>query len=41
MGLKGLNLTDKMMYWQLIRTWEVLRMWGIDKKISHPLTTEL
>lgn len=40
MGLKGLNLTDRIMYWQLMRTWQVVRMWSMNKKIGHPLTTE-
>jgi hypothetical protein len=39
--MKGLNLTDKMMYWELRRTWQVVKMWNLDKKITHPLVTEL
>lgn len=39
MGLKGLNLTDRMLYWELRRTWIMMNIFGIDKKIGHPLTT--
>lgn len=41
MGLKGLNLTDKMLYWELKRVWDSVKIVSIQKKISHPLTTEL
>jgi hypothetical protein len=27
MGMKGLNLTDKMLFWELRRTWQTVRMW--------------
>lgn len=40
MGLKGMNLTDKMLFWELKKTWDVIRIASIDKKIAHPLTTE-
>lgn len=39
MGLKGLNLTDRMLYWELKRSWDMVRLISIDKKIGHPLTT--
>jgi hypothetical protein len=39
--MRGLNLTDKMMYWELRRTWQVLKMYSLDKKILHPLVTAL
>lgn len=41
MGLKGLNLTDRMLFWELKRTWDVIRIASLDKKISHPLTIEV
>lgn len=41
MGLKGLNLTDKMLYWDLKRIWDTLRLVNIDKKLIHPLTTSI
>ena len=41
MGLKGMNLTDKMLFWELKKTWDVLRIVSIDKKIFHPLTIEV
>lgn len=40
MGLKGLNLTDRMLYWELRRTWDVLRVASLDRRIGHPLTVE-
>lgn len=41
MGLRGLNLTDKMLYWELKRVWESIKIIGLEKKIAHPLTTDL
>lgn len=40
MGLKGLNLTDKSLYWDLKRTWDRIRLISVQKKIGHPLTTQ-
>ncbi len=41
MGLKGLNLTDKALYWELKRTWDTIQAISLGKKIAHPLTTQL
>lgn len=41
MGLKGLNLTDKVLYWELKRTWDTIQAISLSKKIAHPLTTQL
>lgn len=40
MGLKGLNLTDKVLYWELKRTWDTIQAISLGKKIAHPLTTQ-
>lgn len=40
MGLRGLNYYDKHLYWELIKTWKVIRVYNIDKKIKHPLASQ-
>lgn len=40
MGLRGMNLVDKVLYWDIKKTWYVIKIYNIHRKITHPLTTE-
>ena len=40
MGLRGMNISDKLLFWDLKKTWYMVKLYNIHKKLVHPLTTE-
>ena len=40
MGLRGMNISDKHLFWEITRTWYMVKLFNIHKKMTHPLTTE-
>ena len=40
MGLRGMNLSDKHLFWDITRAWYMVKLFNINKRMVHPLTTE-